>query len=94
MFFNEIPDSEITGFASKSGLFYEFSDFVVLLHGGTYYWSSDSGCSCPSPFESHQFPDDFGSGNAVQALNALDEWSQGTPVDDDGLRTRLISARA
>lgn len=87
-----IPDTEVIGCAGESGLFYEFNEFIVLLHAGAYYWSSDSGCSCPSPFEDHQFPGDFESGNAVQALNALDEWSQGTPVDDDGLRTRLMSA--
>jgi len=31
---------------------YSFDDLVVWLHeDGTVYWASDSGCSCPSPFE-------------------------------------------
>lgn len=80
------------GYASETDLSYEFNDFLVLEKGGVYYWASDVGCSCPSPFDYHTFPDDFGSGNALQALNALDEWSKGIPVEDNSLRTKLMNA--
>ena len=80
------------GYASETDLSYEFSEFLVLEKDGLYYWSSDTGCSCPSPFDDHSFPDDFEHGNALQALNALDAWSEGIPVEDDGLRTKLMNA--
>jgi hypothetical protein len=84
-------DPEVVGFASETGLSYEFHEFAVLRRGGLYYWSSDRGCSCPMPWEDHAFPDDFQSGNAIEALNALDTWSKGITVEDDGLRTKLMN---
>lgn len=80
------------GYASETDLSYEFNEFLVLEKDGVYYWSSDCGCSCPAPFDYHDFPADFSSGNALQALNALDEWSKGIPVEDNGLRTKLMNA--
>lgn len=38
--------------------YYSFSIFGVLKKGDDYYLSTDSGCSCPSPWESHT-ADDF-----------------------------------
>jgi hypothetical protein len=41
----------------SSGI-YEFDLTVVWTHGDEkkFYWASDSGCSCPSPFEDfHEF---------------------------------------
>lgn len=36
----------------RPGLRYEFDMAVLWQHDdGTYYWSTDKGCSCPSPFE-------------------------------------------
>lgn len=37
---------------------YSFSLFAVLRKDDGYYLSTDSGCSCPSPWESHG-ADDF-----------------------------------
>ena len=37
---------------------YEFYDFGVIKTDTGYYISTDNGCSCPTPFESHT-PDDF-----------------------------------
>ena len=31
---------------------YQFDLTAVWTDGDKYYWASDSGCSCPSPFES------------------------------------------
>jgi hypothetical protein len=84
-------DPEVVGFANETGMAYEFHEFAVLRKDGLYYWASDSGCSCPDPWENHEFPDDFQAGNALAALNALDEWSRGIPVEDDGLRTKLMN---
>lgn len=41
---------------------YEFDKFIVWFKPKTneVFWASDSGCSCPSPFEDHKFPSDFG----------------------------------
>jgi hypothetical protein len=50
---------------------YSFDFAIVLADGdGALYWARDSGCSCPSPFEDHRFPEDFGTGN----LQELIEW--------------------
>lgn len=85
-------DPEVIGFASETEMSYEFHEFVVLRKNDVYYWSTDSGCSCPCPWDEHEFPGDFESGNAIQALNALDAWSKDIPVEDDGLRTKLMNA--
>lgn len=87
-----LPGYTEVGYAHETDLDYQFNDFLVLEKDGVYYWSEDQGCSCPSPFESHVFPDDFQSGNAIHALNALTAWSEGIPVEDDGLRTKLMNA--
>jgi hypothetical protein len=39
---------------------WSFDDFVLWQHeDGTLYWGSDSGCSCPSPFEDVNSLDDL-----------------------------------
>lgn len=40
---------------------YDFSDVIVVkdIRDNKFYAAHDSGCSCPSPFESHTFPTDF-----------------------------------
>ena len=92
---SRVAGTKVVGYASECDLSYEFHEFVVLYNEEErlYYWSSDSGCSCPAPFEYHEFPDDFSSGNSVEALNALTRWSTGIHVEDDGLRTKLMQAR-
>jgi len=41
--------------------YYDFQDVIVVkdTNDNKIYAASDSGCSCPSPFESHSFPTDF-----------------------------------
>lgn len=40
---------------------WSFDTFIVLreIETGKVYVGSDSGCSCPTPFEDHSFPQDF-----------------------------------
>src|SRR6266850_1700635 len=41
--------------------YYDFHDVILVRDttDGKLYAAQDSGCSCPSPFESHTFPTDF-----------------------------------
>jgi len=88
----KLPDVEVVGYAYELDLEYQFCEFLVLRKSDVYYWASDSGCSCPTPFEYHSFPGDFKSGNVIDALNALTEWSKGGKIEDNGLRTALMNA--
>lgn len=52
------PDClEYVGGLSQPDLYYEFYELGVWKHkpDGELYWATDSGCSCPSPFEDHYF---------------------------------------
>ena len=51
-------------------LSYEFDMFVIWTDGETYYWASDSGCSCPIPFEDTELI----AGTARDALIDLEAW--------------------
>lgn len=55
-------------------------DFALVLRDeeGALWWARDSGCSCPSPFEEHKFPEDFHTGN----LQDLIEWLNKEKVSD------------
>lgn len=51
---------------------YDFDLTVVWVDkGGNYYWASDAGCSCPSPFESYNSLEDLNTGTKWEAINAL-----------------------
>lgn len=41
----------------ESGLSYEYNTLIVLGHldSGRLYFATDSGCSCPTPFENYHF---------------------------------------
>lgn len=56
----------------SSGM-YEFNLTVVWTHGDEkkFYWASDSGCSCPSPFEDFHEIEQFESGGFKEVRNAL-----------------------
>ncbi|RJQ26113.1 hypothetical protein C4577_04225 [Candidatus Parcubacteria bacterium] len=43
----------------ETGLSYEFNTLIALKHNESnrIYWSQDSGCSCPIPFENEYFKD-------------------------------------
>jgi len=44
---------EFVGEVEKSGYSYEFDLLAVLKNDQGYYLTTDSGCSCPTPWESH-----------------------------------------
>jgi hypothetical protein len=57
---------------------YEFDLSVVWKDAeGKYYWASDSGCSCPSPFEDFNSLDDLNSGSKQDAINFLESAKEG-----------------
>ena len=53
---------------------YEFDMFVIWKDDkGRFYWGTDSGCSCPSPFE-NVGTDDLASGSYQDAMNDYNVW--------------------
>lgn len=53
---------------------YSFDLFVVwqsVNEPEKFYWGQDSGCSCPSPFDSISNPEDLESGSKHDAISAL-----------------------
>lgn len=63
----------IVGSIDLSEPCYSFDMCVVWFspRTGLYYWASDSGCSCPSPFEDYQSVDELDSGTRHDAINHL-----------------------
>lgn len=63
----------------ETGLSYEFNMFVVWKDkDGVYYWASDMGCSCPSPFEDYKSLADLEHGPIERARNAAISWVKET----------------
>lgn len=40
---------------------------------GNLYWASDSGCSCPSPFEDFSNKDDLNTGSLQEFVNHIND---------------------
>lgn len=60
---------------------WSFDTFVVWYSkdNDTYYWGSDSGCSCPSPFEDFGYNEtDSRTVNLLAAEDVLNELNYGT----------------
>ena len=53
---------------------YEFDMFVVWTDGKHLFWATDSGCSCPSPFEDFRAVSDLSTGSRDDCLRAIDAW--------------------
>lgn len=54
---------------------YEFDKFVVWADvNRNYYWATDSGCSCPSPFEDYTSVSDLTAASAADILKAYNSW--------------------
>lgn len=53
---------------------YDF-DYTVAWQGedGTLYWASDSGCSCPSPFEDYSTLEDLTTGTKFDLMQEVQE---------------------
>lgn len=51
---------------------YSFDTTVVLKDSNdVLYWASDQGCSCPMPFEDHDFPRQWRSGTFFDLADEL-----------------------
>lgn len=51
---------------------YSFDTTVVWKdEEGNFYWASDSGCSCPSPFEDYNSLEQLNKGTAHEVAQAL-----------------------
>lgn len=74
---------EIVGVASDQYASSGFDDFVVWrdLETGQLFWASDSGCSCPSPFEDYRTRDDLTTGTATEAAAAALAWAESFKYD-------------
>jgi hypothetical protein len=67
-------DLEIVAEVEWSAPCYDFDLTVVWVDKeGTYYWASDSGCSCPSPFEDYNSLDSLDRGTKWEAISYLTE---------------------
>lgn len=80
---NPVDDPQKNGFIRvvAEGEFsapdYSFDLFAVLLKEDGYYLSTDSGCSCPSPWESHTADDFTGPLTAEQVHEEVNSiWGQ------------------
>ncbi|TVZ01222.1 hypothetical protein EAS64_33630 [Trebonia kvetii] len=65
---------------------YSFTTFVILRDPATgeVFYASDSGCSCPSPFEDYTSRESLAVARSGQELhNALDEWVRDNTWNDD-----------
>ena len=69
--FGLTPVAEI----EPTGLSWEFDIFAVWKDAeGNFYWATDSGCSCPSPFEDYTSLDSLSKGSKQEALSAGEAW--------------------
>ena len=60
---------KIFGSISEENLCYEFNDLIVLQdkESKKLFWAADSGCSCPTPFETYYFRS--AKDNNLQVIN-------------------------
>ena len=73
----------IVGEIDKSGG-YDFDKFVVFQKQDKSLWyATDSGCSCPSPFDTTKLPDLKPLPSRKDLLRALDEWGGYTRARED-----------
>jgi hypothetical protein len=80
---------EIVVTIEREDLSYEFDMFVVWKDtNGALYYATDSGCSCPSPFENHTSIADLTYATKAEIIAALDEWGSASDVE----RADLIDA--
>lgn len=63
---------ELLGTIELSGEAWSFNLLAVLRNEKGYYLGTDSGCSCPSPFENHTDIDFTGPLTAYQAREEIE----------------------
>jgi hypothetical protein len=66
----------------KSSGSYEFDSFVIWKDdNGRYYWGSDSGCSCPVPYDSSDISNIL-QGSLRDAVNDARVWIKAESWND------------
>lgn len=78
---------------------YEFNMLMVWYHAesGRYYWGTDSGCSCPSPFEDATSLSDLSDGTYREMLDAVSRVFDGRSRKDpynNRVRHNVADAKA
>jgi len=88
----EVEGFERFGIADTGGG-YDWAVFGVWTKDGVFWWSTDSGCSCNSPWS--WGPVDFdGHGSAHDALRALFDWvTERYGAAGNALRDKLLDYR-
>lgn len=82
---------------------YEFDIFLVVRHleTGRLFWAQDSGCSCPTPFEGHDFSSvdrhtlrELTPETKSEFLAELDKWGEyrSAGADRTAIRTKALEA--
>jgi len=88
--------TEAVGVIELSEPLYSFDLLAVLRNDDGYFLGTDSGCSCPSPWENHRAEDFTGPLTAEQAaeeITSLSEAAYGGVYDmyeRDALIARLV----
>lgn len=81
---------EYVGVIELSEPCYSFDLLAVLKNDEGYYLSTDSGCSCPSPWESHTVADFTGPLTAEQAREeATSLWQGFEPEEFNALLGKI-----
>ncbi|WP_329168319.1 hypothetical protein OG709_29940 [Streptomyces sp. NBC_01267] len=76
----------------SADLYYEFSVLAVWQRAedGVLFWATDSGCSCPSPFENHGSVNDLQRIDDVTAfVREVRSWATGEEIQRDDVE-RLV----
>ena len=60
---------------------YEFNMLIVVDHYGQMYWATDSGCSCPTPFERIGTLNDMEAITTEASFRAFQEAVNSFPVE-------------
>lgn len=84
----------ILGTLDEPDLSYEYNTLVVFqrIKVGSMYWAHDSGCSCPTPFETYRFngAEDTNLERLTRSSwNSFETTVKGFPVGH-GERARLL----
>lgn len=72
--------------AADPDAYYTFNLFGVWTRDDVAYWETDSGCSCPSPWEGLKRYSQLNSGTLGDCVGAFIEWANNYNHSDDGMR--------
>ena len=53
---------------------WEFDMFAIWTNGRSLFWATDSGCSCPIPFEDHNSVEDLTRATYKELVSAINSW--------------------